>query len=568
VATLDSSDRRSSAAAALPPAAQRSLRPLADALTGKSGWIAAAALCAAYVICMVRLTSFPMQDYANHVARAKIMADLVFDHGAQFGRYFELHLAAVPYVLPDLLQMSAVELFGAEVGTGIFTALVLLSLPCALLFYARACQLPRGAWLFVLLVGLVLSTDWFFLVGFFAFRLALAFIVVTLALAEILRRRWSTAGYVAHVIVLGLGYLTHLTALAFIAVALGVSALVRLRLKSTTLRREVYLLAPVALLFIFYIGFAAPRHEGSGAFSFDWVAPSVTKFATSKIRNLPDEFSAFDWHLATQTLILLGIAALWPVRRQLSRATLAKPDVIEQLVLVVAFIGVYLALPGDYQDADYVDIRALPMVSLLLLFALLRLPDERSVGQTFGSPSALALAGLLAVVNLLSVTRALDTNNSWIDRYRQVVAAIPRGAVVLPVHTETRLQHLLHVASNAVVDRDAIIPYLFSAENHDPMTYFHYRHQIYAPDGQWYRGELRGSASALNAVDWNQVACDYDFLLVTMPYDARLIRVPNKLVTSNAEAALLAIDKDSCSGVPRAAHPARAGADHSYAARR
>ena len=551
MATLGS-DRPPSAATLL-PATRRAFQPLTEALTGKLGWMAAAALCAAYVICMVRLTSFPMQDYANHVARAKIMADIVFDHGAVFGRYFELHLMAVPYVLPDLMLMGAVELFGPDAGAGVFTAFVLLSLPCALLVYARACGIPRGAWLFIFLVSLFLSTDWFFLVGFFAFRLAVALVVLSLALAELLRRRWSVAGYTAYVTVLVLGYLTHLTALAFMGVALGVSALVRLWLRRTTLRREVYLLAPLAVLSVWHVGFVAPRHDGNGLLSFDWEAASLTKLVTSKIRNLPDEFSAFDWHLTTQTLILLTACALWPVRRHLGRAALAKPSVVEQLVVGAAFLGVYFALPSAYQDAQYVDIRALPLVTLLLLFALLRLPADGRIAQTFGSPSALALAGLLAVANLLHVNQALGVNNAWIDQYRLVVAAIPRGAFVLPVHTETRRQHLLHIASHAVIDRDAFIPYLFSGDNHDPMTYFRYRHRPYAPDGQWYRAAHHAvtSADATGAIDWNQIACDWDYLLVTMPFDPSFIRVPYRSVASNWAATLLQVDKDACIGEAR-----------------
>lgn len=110
------------------PAAVRS-QPLSDALSGKIGWIAAALIGAAYVACIVRLTSYPMQDYANHLARADVMADILFHHGARFGQVFQVHLTPVPYVLPDLILMCAVEVFGVAAGAGVFTGLVLLSLP-------------------------------------------------------------------------------------------------------------------------------------------------------------------------------------------------------------------------------------------------------------------------------------------------------------------------------------------------------------------------------------------------------------------------------------------------------
>ena len=151
-------------------------------------------ICAAYVACIVRLTSFPMQDYANHVARADVMADLLFHHGARFGQVFQVHLTPLPYVLPDLILMSAVEIFGVAAGAALFSSLVILSLPCALLFYARSCNIPRRARPFVFLLGLYLSIDWFFIAGFLAFQLSLALIVMSLALAEILAQALVGAG--------------------------------------------------------------------------------------------------------------------------------------------------------------------------------------------------------------------------------------------------------------------------------------------------------------------------------------------------------------------------------------
>ena len=47
-------------------------------------------------------------------------------------------------------------------------------------------------------------------------------------------------------------------------------------------------------------------------------------------------------------------------------------------------------------------------------------------------------------------------------------------------------------------------------------------------------------------IDWNRVACRYDFLLMTLPVDMRLIASPTRPVSTNAVAALLAVDKSAC----------------------
>ena len=545
-----SNDGGSSAEAAVLPSGRRAAPRLIDAFGDKAGWIVALVICAAYIALIVPLTSFPMQDYANHVARAQIMADIFFHHGADFGRFFEVHLAPVPYVLPDLLLMGAVEVFGASVGAGLFTALAILSLPCALLFYAHVVNLPSRARPFVLLVGLYLATDWFFLVGFLAFRLALALIVVNLALAEILRRRWSMPAFIAYILVLLLGFLTHLSAPVFVAAAIGVSALVRLWFRTTTLRREIALCAPIGLLFAWYFAALARPHEAVNAWEYDVAKPTLRQLAGMKIHTMPAEFWTFDWHVAAPTLLLLAACLFLPVRRELNSSALRRPAVAEQLLLAAAFLGVYLVLPTDYVNSSYVDIRALPMITLMLLFACLRLSMEESAGRALGNLWVVGLATLLAVTNLVYVARPLAGNNAWINRYRAVAASIPKGSYVLPVHTETKQPHLLHVASHIVLDRGAVIPYLFSLESGAPMTYFNYKQPRYAPDHQWYRAQRSAATAADNAVNWNQIACDYDFLMVTMPFDPGRIAVPTVTVAANEAATLLAIDKRSCKNSP------------------
>jgi hypothetical protein len=101
------------------------------------------------------------------------------------------------------------------------------------------------------------------------------------------------------------------------------------------------------------------------------------------------------------------------------------------------------------------------------------------------------------------------------------------------------------VATHAVLDRGALNPYLFSGNFGDPMSYFRYKNLPYAPDFQWYRAQMQGRKQD-GEVDWNRVACTYDYILVTMPYDAVFIRVPTLEVASNEAAALLAVNRQAC----------------------
>jgi hypothetical protein len=340
-----------------------------------------------------------------------------------------------------------------------------------------------------------------------------------------------------------------LSTLVFMIAALGVSAVVRLWLRTSTVYREAVILAPVAALFLWYLGVTTHLHENLSSWDYK-TPPALRRVLGAKIRSLSLEFISFERGLIAPTLILFGACLLLPAWRELRAAALRRPAVIEQLALVAAFLAIYCVLPSQYEDASYVDARALPVVTLLLLLASLRVPSDASVGATFARPWVLALAMLLAVTHLVYVMLPLSSNNAWISRYRAVEASIPPGSYVLPVHTETKQQHLLHVGSHVVLDRGAIIPYLFSRDNGAPMTYFSYKHFPYTPDQQWYRTRLHGGNEA-GAVDWSRVGCEYDFILVSIPFDARLIRVPTTTVAHNEAAALLAVDKRSCDSASR-----------------
>src|SRR5690349_6144034 len=78
----------------------------------EAGWITWAVLTLMYVVFFAQLTSFPMQDLPNHLARAVVLSDLIFHDGARFGHVFEFHPMLIPYSAGDAVLTSCVELLG------------------------------------------------------------------------------------------------------------------------------------------------------------------------------------------------------------------------------------------------------------------------------------------------------------------------------------------------------------------------------------------------------------------------------------------------------------------------
>lgn len=541
------------------------------------GWPAATVLTAGYLALISRLTSFPFEDFPDHLARAQVLADLLFHHGAEWGGVFAFHLRLVPYLLHDLILTSLVATLGATAGGLVFLDLTVLALPCALLYYMHANRLSSHARPLVVLVSLYLATDWFFLVGFAAFRLAIPLLIVCIALADALRQRWSTRLYGVYLAFVLAGYLEHLTVVAFLAAALAVSALMRLLFRRGNMREELRLIVPVLLLLAAYFGvLAGPHHAASpGVYVYDWgtVSQKLVRLRMGFLR-----YGGRTWRPMT---LLLAFCLLWPVRRALLSRRLLEPAVLEQLALAVAFLGIFAVLPKTYSGAAYADVRALPMVVIFVLFAALRLAPGRHEalparsGDFAGAP-ALAAAVVLAAVNLAYIGWHLQKDNAWVQRYRAVVAHVPRHSLVLTIYTDPHgpgiRQH--HASAFVLLDRQGLIPYLFAGNRGDPMSYFDFNRRPYTPIENWYplqqawnrapvftfhwhgqsyswrfrfdRSERDWEPAVLAPVDWGEVACQYPYIIVTEPYDPAYIGVPTRTLAANSSAALLAVDRGAC----------------------
>jgi hypothetical protein len=513
----------------------RATFPASAPALARVAWTAGIILIAAYCVVFALLSPLPVQDFPDHLARAVAMSDLLFHGGERFGAIFHFHLEWIPYLLGDLILTAAIGVFGPTGGAAFWVLLVFLSLPCAALFYARVRGIDPDARGLILLVSLYLATDWFFLMGFLSFRLALAMFVVTLGLVELLRRRWSYPLFALYSGMIVLDYLMHITPIIFLFAALGITALLRLWVRTTTLRSETLLFTPVLVVLAWYFTVGSSYREPDDPVAGPWLWGTWY----SKFARVGSQFFHFAPH--TDVLLVLLLAACVLVRTRVPRLRdLRQPLVLEMLVLGVMFLAMYFVLPMGYSEAFYVDTRPLPLVSLFFIFACLALPLPDPVARARREPIALFLGALLAIGNLVYLARHFIPDHAWVAQYRSVAAAIPVHARVLPVYTyggEGAVIPFLHTSGFVTMDRAAAEPYVFAGDNGNPMRYFRYLHRPYDPLEDWY-GEVPRPEP-----DWRRVAREYDFIMVTKPYDPGLLRLPTRTVAENSSAALLSIVK-------------------------
>jgi hypothetical protein len=500
-------------------------------------WGILALLSVAYVVAFAAFAPLTLQDYPNHLARAWVLSDLIFHHGARFGEVFQFHFLAIPYILGDLISAAATELLGPARVASLWSILAFLSLPAALLFYLRTTPMASEAKALLLVLSLYLATDWFFLVGFLEYRLGIAVTFVILALAERARQQPSKARYALYAGVALLGYLTHLTTLVFASALIGTSALLRLARRTTRLSAELWLLVPLGALFVWHFcsgyAFRAPG---------DLVeVPYIWDTLLGKLARIDSEFIRFGRADVVMMAALAVCVALFVGREKRRRFRHAR--VIEMFVLSGVSLAVYFALPIGYPEAYYVDIRALPLACLFALIGSLSAADISNRGAEGPRWLAVGLACLLVLGNLAYLARHLSHDRLWLTQYRSVIAAIPRNSRVLPVYTHApdgSVAPFLHAFSFAMIDRDSIVPYLQTGDTGNPEKYLRYRRRPYAPAPGWY-GDIPAEP-----VDWQAVGCDYDFLLVTKPYQRERLHVPLTLVLENDSAALLSLPRTAC----------------------
>jgi len=352
---------------------------------------------------------------------------------------------------------------------------------------------------------------------------------------ELLRRKWSYGLFALYIAAVALDYLMHLSPVVFLVAALGVTALLRLWQRTTTLRTEVILFIPVIAILAWHFTVASGYREPGDPITsaYFWGTWS------SKFARIGSQF----FHYAPGTdLVLFGLlVAAMLARVGLPRwRDLRQPPVLEMLTLGLTFLAMFFVLPLGYSEAYYVDTRPLPFVSFFLIAGCMALPRANPSVKPVRERIALALAVLLAVGNLVYLARHFLIDRAWITEYRSIVAAIPIHSRVLPVYTrggEGSFFPFFHTSGFVAMDRAASEPYVFAANNGNPMKYFRYSHPTYDPPEDWY-GQLPRPA-----LDWQRVAQDYDFVLVTKPYDPAVLALPTRPLAENSTATLLQIEK-------------------------
>jgi hypothetical protein len=491
---------------------------------GTTSWAArestllVAVLVAAYAALWTALAGLPFQDVPNHVARAIVIGDLLFDGGRRFGEHFTFTWQAVPYVLGDLLLLPLARWLPADVAGRVLVALEWASLPLAVAYLLHAWRAPAATRTIAVLFSLYLATDLFFVLGFANFRLGVALVLAALAAWEFAVRTRAPAWWLLYVALVVAGYLMHLAALVFLAAAVGIVSLLRLLERRESFARLLLAGLPVLGLLAWHVLAQEPVNP----------APAVQPSATAKALRLASPLVRFRDGLEVAVFLLFAGAVLAAALALTRRAA----DAVERelAALAVTFVLLYFVLPEAQGAIWAIDNRALSFAwlwgALLAAYAAPRLGWTRTL---------VVVASVVALVNVLYLSQRLAPIDAFMRDYRAELAELPRGATVLPVTTRPKrgfTNQTAHAALFATIDRDAIVPYIFSGDVGMPMQYFRFRDRPAAPWQFWYQFAMppEGGAAAIGA---------YSYLLVEQPVDWRRLPVSGRVLSRNAAVAIV-----------------------------
>jgi hypothetical protein len=475
-------------------------------------WVAISLVIVAvtYTGLFLSLSSDPFTDAPNHLARAAIMKSLWLDAHSPFKGLFSARHFFMPYMLPDLITILVIRILGFDLACPVWSTITMLVLVLSVWFYARQILTTPWAVAAAMLCSWYFATNYLFILGFFSFQWGVAAAFVALGALEAWRRGKTAGGVALYFIACLFCYGSHLAAFAILGAILAGVGVVRVLRKEQSRVRLAWELLPFAVLTAYHV-LQVPRHPESlgGKLTHNTVADKFGHFVEAM-------FVRENYVVERSVLVLFWVivlAGIWMGARK---------GGIGQHWQLAAICGlatlIYFVLPFGLGGIFYIDERALPFFFIPMTILSLRLFEESEPGDRRIAVLTIACA-MLAALNLGSLLLFLPRQNHEVALYREALRTIPARKTVLPIHTRKRdgnTYPLRHAGSFYAAERDGYVPYFFSQENASgPAGYFTDLAPIYRPPQSWYTGK--------GEPDWGKVAREYDFAVITKPWNARRI---------------------------------------------
>ncbi len=418
-----------------------------------------------------------MLDYPNHLARNFVLAH-VHDPAYRFGDWYRADWGPFPYLGMDLILVSLQHLVAVKVAGKIFLSLCLLAVPLSVWWLVRTANPGNDALAFW---GLLLAYGNFFLNGFINYQLGLAFCFVTITLWLRYLDRASLRRWLLVLAAATATYFAHLVAFILAGFVIFVYTLAEKR----RWRAQLLASAPFVPGVVIYVlsGIARQSSYAGELYFRDWWPE---KFFDGLGAYTHGYSGTLDTIVLWATLAAIILAFVRNPAFRLRRSW---------VVVFVAILALYCALPDEIGESWDIDIRVIPVVFVVLLL----------VAQVGRRHRILGAIGLLLVLARLGDTAYnFSAKQPELARLDAVIQSIPRDSTVLPLINEHDEEDFLerpwvHFWAYAVIERGTRAPYLFDLPGQTTLRI--------VP-----RAYIPARPLADNEIDFDRVRRDYDFV--------------------------------------------------------
>ncbi len=404
------------------------------------------------------LSYWPSVDGPNHLALVHILRRLG-EPGNPFEPYLQSELRVGSYSLYYWLMLGLGRLMDLHLADRLVQTAIIAGLPLSVLYLIRRIAPERRH---NALAIVPLATGWLVMLGFVNFLLG--FLLGLLALGAVWGRRGGRVDPVAPPSwraraaaggLLLLATTAHPFPVFMIAAALLLLEGPALRHRRTwaclaTVTGPAFAVAGAPLVAGWLDGRGG---AGLGQFDYLWVNEVVLR----SVENTVLTFSSWELLLRGVPLLVLAGAALRSAARRNLRGA-ERDDGLARLVW--GLLALYVLVPDRLSSIAFIS----PRFTLFFAVACALIVSGRAGLARRAAPVMVALVWMVAAVQYAAMSR-VDA------RVRDIVAAgrqAPRGSTLLPLMFETNtgaanLFPLLHAWGHVVIERDAVVPYLFAS---------------------------------------------------------------------------------------------------------
>lgn len=411
----------------------------------------------------------PLQDYANHLARAHVINTIGSD--PDLARYYWIDWQIIPNLMTDLVVPVLNWFVDIYIAGQIYSVLAFVAIISGVLALHRALF---GRWSALPLVSVPLLYNGVMLVGVMNYVFGIGLALWGLAVWIAWRERawpWRLAASTAFVLLL---FVCHLFATGVYALGLLAFELHRLwakRGEPITPRLFDFVATGFPFLLIAVLLVTGPTWDAPGSEAF-WNFPG-------KLEGLQLAITVYYPQVGLGLIVAATLAALLAIYH---RALSFHP--VGWVILAVGMV-VYLALPRALFAAHMADAR-LPIALAFMLAACFEL-RLRTQAARLGFVAFLILIAAVRVAEVQSVWNGLEPRT--LDFFKSV-QSIERGARVLVVSEYNDANNpmitssdIAHGASLATIERSALVTTNFTVKGkHILQVKDSFRHMVELED--------------------------------------------------------------------------------------